>query len=117
MAHYESIWPHYKFLLDPNEPLVVVGDLNMDLKSSEGNDLKDFLINNEMKNYVNVHTRIARTFYKKKQKYVESKTLIDVILQNQDKVIDTAVFGCPFSGHSFVIAALDFSSPKKKNSY
>ena len=50
----------------------------MDLNSSEGNDLKDFLINNEMKNYVNVHTRIARTFYKKKQKYVESKTLIDV---------------------------------------
>ena len=66
-----------------------------------------------MKNYVNVHTRIARTFYKKKQKYVESKTLIDVILHNQDKVIDTAVFGCPFSDHSFVIAALDFSSPKK----
>ena len=59
---------NYKFLLDPNEPLVVVGDLNMDLKSSEGNDLKDFLINNEMKNYVNVHTRIARTFYKKKTK-------------------------------------------------
>ena len=38
----------------------------MDLRSDEGMiELKNFLINNELKNFVNAHTRIKRRFYKK----------------------------------------------------
>ena len=99
-------------ILDPSEPLFIVGDLNMDLFSNKGNDLKDFLLNNQLKNHVEQHTRVSRNFYEKKNKYVTSKTLIDVVLHNQNRVVKTEVIGCPFSDHSFVISALDFKPPK-----
>ena len=104
-------------LLDPNEPLFVFGDLNMDLKSIKGLDLAQFLVRNGLKNFVNEHTRVCRSFYKDKKKHITSKTLIDVIICNQDKIIDNKVIGCPFSDHKFLVAALDFSQIKKKNSY
>ena len=40
--------------------------------------------------------------------------MIDVIIHNQDKIIDTKVIGCPFSDHHFLIAALDFTPVKAK---
>ena len=64
-----------------------------------------------MKNFVNQHTRVCRTYYKKK-KFQTSKTLIDVIIHNQDRIIGTNVIRCPFSDHKFIIAALDFNSTK-----
>ena len=79
------------FLLNPDEPLFIVGDLNMDLKSNKGGELKEFLVDNNLKNFVNDYTRIARTFYKDKKEYIESKTLIDVILHNNDNVKNTSV--------------------------
>ena len=99
-------------LLDPSEPLFIVGDLNMDLRSTKGIDLRDFLIRNELKNFVNQHTRVCRSYYKKKKKYQTSKTLIDVIIHNQNRILETKVIGCPFSDHKFIIAALDFTSTK-----
>ncbi len=50
-------------LLDPNEPLFVFGDLNMDLKSIKGLDLAQFLVRNGLKNFVNEQTRVCRSFY------------------------------------------------------
>ena len=102
-------------LLEPFEPQFIVGDLNMDLRnSSKSADLHAFLTNYKLKNFVTEHTRIARNFYQKKKKVVVSKTLIDVIIHNQDKIIDTKVIGCPFSDHHFLIAALDFTPVKAK---
>ena len=64
-----------------------------------------------MKNYARDYTRIARSFYEKKKK-ITSKTLINVAIHNGESFIDTKVIGCPFRDHHFVIAALDFISPK-----
>ena len=99
-------------LLDPIEPLLIFGDLNMDLRSTKGIDLANFLIRNDLKNFVNEHTRVCRSFYKEKRKYKTSKTLIDVIIHNQNRIIDTKVIGCPFSDRKFLIAALDFGQTK-----
>ena len=102
--------------LDPAEPIFIIGDLNMDLRSDEGIELKNFLINNDLKNFVNTHTRIERRFYIKRQKWIVSKTLIDVVIHNQNKIIETAVIGCPFSDHCFVISSLEFNSTNKQKS-
>ena len=51
--------------IDPADPIFIIGDLNMDLRSNAGIEPKNFLINNELKNFVNAHTRIKRRFYKK----------------------------------------------------
>ena len=40
----------------------------MDLKNKKGNPLREFLSNNDMKNYVRDFTRIARSFYEKRIK-------------------------------------------------
>ena len=51
-------------------------------------------------------------FTKKKNKYITSKTLIDVAIHNGESLINTKVIGCPLSDHHFVIAALESNSPK-----
>ena len=102
----------FLMLLDPREQLYIFGDLNMDLKSIKGIDLTNFLIRNDLKNFVNEHTRVCRSFYKDKKKYQTSKSLIDVCISNHDKVVDVKVIGCPFSDHKFLVAALDFKKSK-----
>ena len=103
---------NFLLLLDPREPLYTFGDLNMDLRSSKGNDLANFLMRNDLKNFVNEHTRVCRSYYKDKKKYQTSKSLIDVCISNQDKIIDIKVIGCPFSDHKFLVAAIDLSRTK-----
>ena len=45
-------------LLDQYEPLFIIGDLNMDIRSIRGAEFKDFLIRIELKNFVTQHTRV-----------------------------------------------------------
>jgi hypothetical protein len=78
-------------LLDPREPLFIFGDLNMDLRSSKVLDLANFLLRNDLKNFVNEHTRVCRRYDKKK--FQTSKSLIDVCIANQNKVTDVKVIG------------------------
>ena len=54
-------------LLDQYEPLFIIGDLNMDIRSIRGAEFKDFLIRIELKNFVTQHTRVWRNFYKNKE--------------------------------------------------
>ena len=110
-AYLEKL-ENFLLLLDPREPLFIFGDLNMDLRSSKGIDLLNFLIRNDLKNFVNEHTRVCRSYYKEKKKFQTSKSLIDVCISNQNKVTDIKVIGCPFSDHKFLVAALDFSRAK-----
>ena len=71
--------------LDLAEPIFITGDLNMDLSTDEGIELKNFLINNDVENFVNSQTRIERRFYKKKQKCrFYKKKLINVVIHNQN---------------------------------
>ena len=96
------------FNIDSNEHLFIIGDLNMDLHSSKGNDLKEFLLNNDYKNFVNDVTRIGR---REKDDKV-SKTLIDVVIHNSNMISSTKAIGCPFSDHHFVLTTLKTKSAK-----
>ena len=81
----------------------------MDLFSKQGSELKQFMISNDLKNFVTKFTRIATNYYSEKDVYRTSKTLIDVILHNEEEIISTKVFGCPFSDHNFVLATLSIN--------
>jgi hypothetical protein len=85
---------NFLLLLDPREPLFILGDLNIDLRSSKGLDLANFLLRNDLKNSVNEHTRVCRSYdkdkkkHKDKKKFQTSKSLIDVCVSNQNSVGD-----------------------------
>ena len=101
------------FNFDPSEPLFIIGDLNMNLLSDDGNDLKEFMINNDLTNSVRSPTRIQTNFYKKTNKYKTSKTLIDLVLYNQHNLAkQSIVIDCPFSDHCFVATSLDIAYVK-----
>jgi hypothetical protein len=90
----------------------------MDLLSSGGDDLKDFMINNELKNAVTRPTRIQTNYYKKRNEYKTSSTLLDVIIyNNEDLIAHTAVIDCPFSDHCFVATSLKISTVKQEIAY
>jgi hypothetical protein len=109
ISHLESLLVS----IDPMQPLFIIGDLNMNLLTSAGDELKDFMINNDLKNAVRTPTRIATSFYKKENEYRTSSTLIDVILYNDHELHDrTVVLDCPFSDHSFVVSSLKIAKAK-----
>jgi hypothetical protein len=64
-------------------------------------------------NHVTEFTRVAKKFYKKKNKYITSKTIIDVVLHNRDLVQSTKVVNCPYSDHKFVVTKIKL--PKNTN--
>jgi hypothetical protein len=64
------------------------------------NELTEFIINNNLANYVNKPTRISNI--EKNLAQVHTETLIDVIIHNQDLISKCEVFDCPFSDHCFV---------------
>ena len=94
----------FMYTLDVNTPLYIIGDLNMDLLKKES-ILVDFLMLNNLLNFVTKPTRIDRN---------GKKSLIDVIISNKDLVIETEVIPCSFvdevnrlSDHCFVAAELN----------
>lgn len=102
---------------NPEESLTVIGDMNMDLATNKGDELRAFMSNwNGMKNYVFEYTRIAETYQKKKQTTNESKTIIDVVYHNKKQVIKTKTVACPFSDHRFVIVKLKLEELKADTS-
>ena len=74
--------------------------------------MSNYLLDNDLINYVNDFTRICTSYYTKKKESTTSKTLIDVVIHNQNKITRTKVFGCPFSDHNFVLSSLAFESGK-----
>lgn len=56
-----------RFQMDNDDPFFLIGDLNMDLKSKVGDDLKNYLLDNDLINYVNDFTRICTSYYTKKK--------------------------------------------------
>jgi hypothetical protein len=99
--------------LDPTQPLFIVGDLNMNLLTSAGDDLKEFMFNNELRNSVRTPTRTATNFYKNKNEYMTSSTLIDVMLYSDHDLHEpTIVLDCPFSDHSFIASSIKIAKVK-----
>ena len=104
----------YLLHLDPVHPLFIIGDLNMDLKSSKGIDLTNFMIFNNMINYVDDYTRIVSRYSAKQNKFINSKSLLDVVLHNSNLILETASINCPFSDHNFVVVKVDRVKVKSK---
>ena len=93
--------------IDPAEPLFIVGDLNMNTNSQNGNELVSFIKDNNLDNIVIQPTRVRTCFYKNRSKMKNtSATHIDVILHNKLLTNKTEVIGCPFSDHKFVVASI-----------
>ena len=85
-----------------NDPLFIIGDLNMDLLSS-ANLLKDFIADNNFKNFITEPTRVSSRFMKSLNSETSSSTLIDVLIHNNNLMTDTKVIDCPYSDHKFIV--------------
>jgi hypothetical protein len=84
----------------------------MDLNDKKGNDLKKFPIDNQLKNYINGSTRIKQVFYGKTKSFKTTKTLLDVMIHNQDLVLEAKTVNCSFSDYKFVMASFVIKSQK-----
>jgi hypothetical protein len=85
----------------------IIGDLNHDLLSENGERLLELTDVYNLKNNVNEATRVTNT----------SSTLLDVVFCNDISLVEKAsVVSCPFSDHSFVHIALTINSKNKKSS-
>ena len=100
-------------LLDSSLPLSIIGDLNIDLKSSKGKKLLRFMTGYNLSNFVDEYTRIASKYNNKTNKLETSKSLIDVIFHNYTYINKTLVLPCPFSDHCFVVAELKLPHVEK----
>ena len=99
--------------IDLSEPIFIIGDLNMNLKSNLGLPLKNFMISYKFSNFVNEATRIATRHLKKNGKHLCSSTLIDVLIHNKDLITKTEVADCPFSDHKFILGSLKLEKNKQ----
>ena len=96
--------------LDFSLPLFIIGDLNIDLKTSKGANLTRFMNGFNLSNFVDDYTRVSTKYNNKTDKFITSKSLIDVIFHNYSYINKTLVIPCPFSDHCFVAAELTLHS-------
>ena len=87
-------------------PLIIIGDLNIHLKSSKGNGLVNFMLSNDLENCVRGYTRIVSNYYKKKAKFCTTKSLIDVVIHTKNIINKIQNIPCPFSDHNFIAVEL-----------
>ncbi|CAF1009815.1 unnamed protein product [Brachionus calyciflorus] len=98
--------------LNLNDPLFIIGDLNMEFNTNYVNsNIRDFTNNNNLVNYVQKPTRIANKFFKKPSISKSTSTLIDLLLHNSNLIDDSDVIDCPFSDHHIVVAKLSIKKP------
>jgi hypothetical protein len=102
------------FLLNPEEDTFIIGDLNMNLLNDDGTNLKRFLLENNLKNSVSEPTRCCVYQSEKNENIRITRTLLDVVLHNNEAIHSTAVIGCPFSDHKFVCTNLKFEKEQFK---
>lgn len=74
----------------------------MNILDNNNETLSDFLLNNSFTQFVKEPTRIIGKYYDKSDKVEFSKTLIDVVIHNQDLVKSASAIDCPFSDHRFI---------------
>lgn len=105
--------------LNPSDPLYIIGDLNMDLNSINGNQLQQFMNDFSLSNLVKEPTRVQSRLIRKESSsgFRESSTLLDVILHNNILISNTLVTGCPDSDHKFVAVSIKTDKPVSTQSY
>ena len=73
--------------------IVLIGDLNQDLLTNNGNNLKFLMESQNFKSYQNKPSHIMKN----------SQTCIDNVFCNNNELISsTETSSCPFSDHEFV---------------
>jgi hypothetical protein len=97
---------------DTNEPIIIVGDFNINQAKTTGQCLNEFLENNGLKTVVASPTRLCVNKYKVNGSEADSSTLIDHLIVNEEQSIVCEVIGCPFSDHKFVLGAIEFDYVK-----
>ena len=100
-----------------NDPLFIIGDLNMDLlpSNSNSNPLKDFITFNKFQNVIKEPTRERTRFFKASGDETSSSTLIDILIHNKELVSATEVVPCPYSDHKFIIATIKTEKDKPES--
>ena len=90
---------HLKHLISANHRnITLIGDLNQDLLTSNGDNLKSLLECFNFKSFQNEPFRVAKT----------SSTCLDVVFSNTGSFIEAVeTFRAPFSDHNFVVLALN----------
>ena len=90
---------HLKHLISANHRnITLIGDLNQDLLTSNGDNLKSLLECFNFKSFQNEPSRVAKT----------SSTCLDVVFSNTGSFIEAVeTFRAPFSDHNFVVLALN----------
>lgn len=104
--------------IDLSKPIFIVGDLNIDLSTQNGDSLISFAKRYDFCNFVHEHTRVVKSIAHRVTRSLESNrisrlssSLIDVILHNSNLVESVSVIGCPFSDHKFVACSLAVKPP------
>ncbi|CAF1132148.1 unnamed protein product [Brachionus calyciflorus] len=97
--------------LNLNDPLFIVGDLNMNILNNENSNLNSFLANNELMNFIDSPTRTSSKYCSYSKKVINCQTLIDVVIHNGNLIVDSNVIECPFSDHDFVVVQLKILKP------
>ena len=85
--------------------LTLIGDLNQDLLSINGDNLKSLMSAFNLKSHMNSPTRIACRKIAGTDHL--SETCIDVVYSNSNLISSLECVPCPFSDHNFVILSLD----------
>ncbi len=99
-----------------NEPLLIIGDFNIDLVKLKTKKLiSNFMNGLELKNYMNESTRSVSKFSNNKNQYLNYNTIIDLILHNSDLVYSTSAIDCPFSDHKLIVCNIDSSVMQKRS--
>jgi len=105
------------FTIDSNEPIFLLGDLNMDLINNNNENLIEFISHYELKNYVTKPTRTLLKYYQHTKQNRLSSTLIDVVIHNHNLIDFVDVLDCSFSDHDFVAAKLKFDKEALSDSF
>ena len=107
------------YTLNLDDDLVIIGDLNMNLLEERNlnSNLIEFLFNNNLKQLVTEPTRICSKYYERSNNFSCSKSLIDVVIHNNNLVQDTQSIHCPFSDHNFIVGTLDCKKANRKSEY
>ena len=98
--------------INPNDPLVILGDLNLDALNDNNTELNNFLLQNNFTNWIKTPTRIASKHYVHNNSIKISISSLDVLITNDQIVKHAGTIDCPFSDHKFIFGSLKFDKLK-----
>lgn len=97
------------FKINLNDAIFIIGDLNMNLFNIDS-VLPRFILNYNFYNAVKDSTRVSAKYYKNSNRIKTSKSLIDVLIHNQNNIIKCITIDNCISDQKFVYAELKIRS-------